>query len=90
MRILYYVGTEYCGACGFVKKMALRLQGEYPDQVKIVDTRPGHYTGDLARIDKRKIIDSVPVCVFEEDGEEVARIVGHVDYGRLKRLLLNQ
>ena len=88
MRILYYVGTEYCGACGFVKKMALRLKDEFPDQVKIVDT--GSYTGDLARIDKRQIIKSVPVCVFEEDGEEVARIVGHVDYGRLKRLLLNQ
>lgn len=87
MRTLYYVGTEYCGACGFVKKMALRLKDEFPDQVKIVDTKT--YAGDLARIDKRKVVDSVPVCVFEDDGEEVARIVGHVDYGRLRRLLLS-
>lgn len=88
MRILYYVGTEYCGACGFVKKMALRLKEEFPDQVVIVDT--SRYTGDLKRIDQRKIVKSVPVCVFEEDGEEVARIVGHVDYGRLRRLLLGE
>ena len=88
MRTLYYLGTEHCGACGFVKKMALRLKDEFPEHVVIVDTE--HYRGDLARIDRRQVVRDVPMCVFEESGEEIARITGHVDYGRLRRLLLGE
>lgn len=88
MRVLYYLGTEHCGACAFVKKVALRLRDEFPEQVVIVDT--GHYAGDLKRIDQREVVKDVPMCVLEEDGEEIARITGHVDYGRLRRLLLGE
>ena len=88
MRILYYLGTDYCGACGFVKKQVLRLKEEFPKQVVIVDTN--RYVGDLKRIDQRKVVDKVPCCVVEDDGREVARITGHTCSERLKRLLLGE
>lgn len=85
MRVLYYLGTEGCGACSFVRKQCLRLRDEYPGQVVMVDT--SRYAGDLKRIDQRQKVDSVPCCVVEDDGREVARITGHACYERLKRLL---
>lgn len=86
MRTLYYLGADHCGACNFVKKQALRLKEEYPEQVVIVDTT--RYEGDLKRIDQRQVIDKVPCVVVEEDGRETARITGHACYERLRRLLL--
>ena len=87
MRTLYFLGSDYCGSCGFVKKQALRLKEDYPDQVVIVDTT--RYEGHLKRIDQRQVVDKVPCIVLEEDGTETARVTGHTCYERLRRLLLD-
>lgn len=85
LKVLYFVGTDYCGCCAEVKAAVLRLKDEFPGQVSIVDTQ--HYCGDLKRIDSRQIIKNVPVCVIEDSGREVKRIVGSVEYECLRRAL---
>lgn len=87
MRELYYVGTGCCGTCKSVLREVIRpLEAEMPGRVHVVDTK--RYAGDLARIDGRGTIKTVPVCVVEEDGIEVARMVGGVTRERLLGLLM--
>lgn len=86
MRVLYFVGAEYCGPCNAMLRDAVEpLYADYPGQVVEVCTR--RWNADLERIERRGKIERVPTVVVEEDGREVHRSVGVKGGDELRALL---
>lgn len=64
MNTLYYIGQDHCGDCNKVRDELIEpLRKKHPECVKILYK----WCDDIARINKRKEIDRVPLFVLEDE-----------------------